>query len=143
MNAPSEHSPSRDLGGAGPSPLRAAVIANLPIKGSLSTGEPYEILVSRKSAVTDGVHLIFSMEIDADKLSAAKRIEAHGIVINEVEKFELARVFGYRLACNMGQLLTRPHFHIQVMIPGSDAEASAAPRLVEPWPAGGGTAPRA
>ncbi len=51
-----------------------------------------------------------------------------------MEGFDLAKKFGYRLSVNSGALLTRPHFHIQAIVPGSDAEVEAAPRLVEPWP---------
>ncbi len=51
-------------------PLKSTLIKMLPIKGNLSTGELFEITVSRKSAVADGVHLVFSMEVPVDSLSS-------------------------------------------------------------------------
>ena len=117
-----------------PSLFKEALISRLPIKGTLSLGEPYEITISRSSAVADGVHLIFSMNSTlANSISSKTQGEAIGVLINVLEEFELANKFGYRISVNSGPLLTRPHFHIHGIIPGSDTDVADAPRLVEPW----------
>lgn len=102
-------------------------------KGNFSSGHEYEIILSRSSAVADGMHVILSSTVRDTEATIEQKSEAFAALLKCVSGMPLAQKYGFRLAYNNGQLLTREHLHLHAIIPGSAAEVAAAPRLVTPW----------
>lgn len=100
--------------------------------GQLSSGTTFEIRFSRKSAVTEGVHILMIYPGVA-ALTDTEQVEAYATMIRFVRKDPLAQEFGFRYAENFGVMLTRPEPHSHVIIPGSLAEREQAPRMISRW----------
>ncbi len=100
--------------------------------GDLSTGKHFEIILSRKSAVKEGLHLIIAFPGVAD-LNPLERAECFAVMNEFACRHPLAQQFGYRFDQNFGEMQTRPEAHAHAIIPGSTVEAKSAPRIVDPW----------
>lgn len=101
--------------------------------GTLSSGQRYEIRISDKSALTDGVHLVITYP-DAKSLSPEEAADGFQALNHFASQQPLARQFGYTFSQNFGAMLNRPQPHAHAMLPGSAAEADRAPALQDPAP---------
>ena len=100
--------------------------------GTLSSGREYEICLSRKSAVSEGLHLIMAFPEGID-LTPQEESESLFAFLHYAKSLPLAGENGIRLGLNLGALRTRNSWHAHIIIPGSEDEIKAAPRLVDPW----------
>jgi len=100
--------------------------------GELTSGRPYEIKLSRKSAVADGLHLVMPFP-EGVELTSQEEAESLSIFLGFARDLPLAKEFGCRLGINFGEMRTQNTWHAHIIIPGSSAENEAAPRLVDPW----------
>ena len=112
--------------------LKAAQFTSPVAEGTLSSGQRYEIKLSAKSAVQDGLHLIITFPGRTD-LTIDEHVDAFRAINKFASEIPTAREFGYRFAENFGGMLPRPEPHAHIIIPGSVADRARAPRLVDPW----------
>lgn len=98
---------------------------NLIASGEVNVGgvvQPWEVVVSRAKAVTEGDHFIFTTPEPRTDLSDEVKLA----LADKAIAFALNRNQNFRFIFNNGNAATQPHFHLQIIFPEGEDRLSKA-----------------
>lgn len=89
----------------------------MPIeKGSLKNGKKWELILSRKSAVKHGLHLILQITPEEFRITDREISEMLFIATKKARKYAPEKE-RWRIGVNSSEESTRKHFHIHIILP--------------------------